>query len=83
MSNGTDANAAWNTEEELSALLWDAREVAAMFGDVLFRSLGSRDAYVDGVTSRLDNYRARRGWSPNGFGGETGPPVAPTDTDRG
>lgn len=54
---------------ELSRLLWDAREMLDMAADQLERGVGPyRDLVI-----QIDAYRARQGWSPNGFGGEPTP----------
>jgi hypothetical protein len=54
----------------LSRLLWDAREIAAMYGDVVASRTGQRAQYVDRVRDEIDAYRAAQGWSRVGFGGE-------------
>lgn len=55
---------------ELSKLLFEAREIAAMYGDVVEASWPGGGDYCYAVRDRLDAYRAERGWSPHGFGGE-------------
>lgn len=60
-----------NENAALSQLLWDAREIAAMYGDVVAGRAGQRSAYVDRVRDRIDTYRAVRGWNAYGFGGES------------
>jgi hypothetical protein len=57
-----------NGDHELDALLWDAREQIAMWGDVVAHRFGRRDPSVDRVRDRIDDFRARRGWSPDGPG---------------
>lgn len=59
------------TPAEVSKLLFEARELIDMYGDVVARATGCRAAHVDDVRDRLDAYRAARGWSRNGFGGES------------
>jgi len=62
-------------DARLSKLLWDAREIAEMFRDILNR----RTAYVQQVLDEIDRYRAERGWNPHGFGGEDN--VQPTSEE--
>lgn len=52
----------------LSKLLWDAREVIAVLAGVTKRRYRS-DRPLQ-LVAEIDNYRAGRGWSPNGHGGE-------------
>lgn len=56
--------------QELSRLLFAAREEIAMWGDVLERRVAERDPSVDRLLAELDGYRTRLGWNPHGFGGE-------------
>lgn len=58
------------TNAELSRLLFEAREQIEMWADVVEARTGQRDTWARSVLARLDAYRAERGWSPNGFGGE-------------
>ena len=65
----------WRTafsEAELSRLLFDAREIVSMYGDVVHARTGQRDDWCTRTRDGLDAYRAERGWSPHGFGGESG-----------
>jgi hypothetical protein len=55
----------------LSRMLWDAREILSMFGEHLELSTGKKDRYIDRTLKQIDEYRAEKGWSPDGFGGET------------
>lgn len=55
---------------ELSRLLFEARESCEMWADVVEKRVGP-DTYTRGLVERIDAYRAARGWSPHGFGGET------------
>lgn len=55
----------------LSGLLWEARESLSMWADVVEGQSGRTDVYTRGLVERIDVYRGERGWSPNGFGGET------------
>jgi hypothetical protein len=56
----------------LSKLLFEAREVAEMFADVVHLRTGNADNMAARVRDEIDAYRAERGWSPHGFGGEDG-----------
>lgn len=59
------------TDAELSRLLFEARELIDMWGDIVGGCEGEESAeYVWRVRDRIDAYRAERGWSPHGFGGE-------------
>lgn len=49
----------------LSRLLFESRELVDMLHD---RTPG--DTWASRVRDEIDTYRAQRGWSPNGFGGE-------------
>lgn len=55
---------------ELSAMLFDAREIISMYADVVVARTGQIDAWLDTTIRRIDSYRAERGWSPDGHGGE-------------
>jgi hypothetical protein len=57
---------------ELSRLLFSAREAVEMFADVAEASAGRTDTHLRQLVADLDAYRAERGWSADGFGGETG-----------
>ncbi len=56
--------------QELSMLLFLAREQVAMWADVVERRVGIRDTTVDKIRDSIDAYRARFGWDPDGIGGE-------------
>jgi glutamine synthetase len=58
------------TDAELSRLLFEARESVEMWADVVEARTGKADNYTRGLVARIDAYRAERGWSPHGFGGE-------------
>jgi hypothetical protein len=58
------------TDAELSRLLFEARELIDMYGDVVEAKAGVPDEWSRQVRDQLDAYRAERGWSPHGFGGE-------------
>jgi hypothetical protein len=53
----------------LSRLLFEAREQIDMWADVI-EARGGYSAVTRAVRDEIDAYRAERGWSPNGFGGE-------------
>lgn len=55
----------------LSRLLFEARELIDMFGDVVEGRTGKDDTWSRRVRDEIDAYRAERGWSPHGFGGES------------
>lgn len=57
-------------EEELSRLLWDSRELIEMLRDLVEKRSGRQDTWSRRVIAEIDAYRAERGWSPGGFGGE-------------
>lgn len=59
-----------NEEERLSRMLWDSRELISMFRDVVEKRSGQQDGWSRRVIGEIDAYRAERGWSPDGFGGE-------------
>lgn len=54
----------------LSKLLFEARESLDMYADVVEARSGRKTPYLLELVARIDAYRAERGWSPNGFGGE-------------
>lgn len=58
------------TNSELSKLLFEAREQIDMWGDVVFARTGQCPEHINSIRDRIDTYRAERGWSPHGFGGE-------------
>lgn len=55
----------------LSKLLWEARELIDMFADTIEAQIWQRADQPRRAVAEIDAYRAERGWSPNGFGGET------------
>jgi hypothetical protein len=57
-------------DAELSKLLFEARELIEMFADVVESRTGAVDASMRVVVCRIDEYRAGRGWNPDGFGAE-------------
>lgn len=58
----------------LSRLLFESRERVDMAGDVVEAQTGKRDEWARRLVAEIDAYRASRGWSPDGFGRETGEP---------
>lgn len=58
------------TNAELSRLLFAAREEIEMWADVVEARTGKQATHTREVLAQLDTYRAERGWSPDGFGGE-------------
>lgn len=54
----------------LSMLLFSAREIISMHGDHVEYASGKRDKWCDRTRDEIDAYRAEKGWSPDGFGGE-------------
>lgn len=59
-------------DAELSKLLFEAREQLDMWADIVEVKSGVPARYPREVVARIDAYRAERGWSPDGFGGEGG-----------
>ena len=57
------------TPAEMSKMLFCAREQLSMWSDVWI-SAGKRDMSLEGLIEQIDAYRASKGWSPSGFGGE-------------
>jgi hypothetical protein len=55
----------------LSKMLFSARESLEMWADVVERRSGRSDDFTRGLVREIDEYRAERGWSPHGFGGES------------
>jgi hypothetical protein len=55
---------------QLSKLLFEARELVDMLGDMVAARTGGADDWSRRVRDEIDAYRAERGWSPHGFGGE-------------
>lgn len=58
---------------ELSRLLFEARESIDMWADVVESRAGEPATYERSLVNRIDAYRARQGWNPDGFGGESVP----------
>jgi hypothetical protein len=57
-------------EARLSKMLFEARERSEMFTDIVEGQTGKRDEWGRRLVAEIDAYRAERGWSPHGFGGE-------------
>lgn len=77
MSAGPVSDGGWgfSAEDEsearrLSRLLFDARELIEMWADVVERSTGDQYSHARRIAGDIDAYRAERGWSGDGFGGE-------------
>lgn len=60
-----------NDAAELSRLLFEAREQIDMWADVVEARTSKPANYTRDLVKRIDLYRAERGWSPHGFGGES------------
>lgn len=56
--------------QQLSRLLFEAREQIEMWADVVERQTGRSADYPRRLVAEIDAYRAERGWSPHGFGDE-------------
>lgn len=56
---------------DLSRLLYDAWDLLDMYGDLINDRTGGRDPHIDRTRDELAAYRATRGWSSNGYGGES------------
>lgn len=54
----------------LSKMLFEAREQCGMWADVAEHRTGQPATAVRRLVAEIDAYRAERGWSPNGYGGE-------------
>lgn len=54
----------------LSRLLFESRERVEMARDMVEHRSGKTDDWARRLVGEIDAYRARRGWSPHGFGGE-------------
>jgi hypothetical protein len=57
-------------DAQLSRLLFEARERSEMFADVIEAQTGQSDEWGRRLVKEIDDYRASRGWSPHGYGGE-------------
>lgn len=55
---------------DLSRTLFGAREQISMWTDVVERRTGKTSTHTRALVAKIDAYRAQRGWSPHGFGGE-------------
>lgn len=54
----------------LSRLLFAAREEIDMWADIIEAKTGEKADPQRRIVREIDEYRAERGWSPNGYGGE-------------
>lgn len=54
----------------LSRILFEARERVEMALEVVEIQSGQVDTWGRRLRDEIDEYRAERGWSPHGFGGE-------------
>jgi hypothetical protein len=58
-----------NEAARLSKLMFEAREAVEMYSDIVSQRLRP-DPWLQRLLAEIDAYRAERGWSPHGFGGE-------------
>jgi hypothetical protein len=56
---------------QVSRMLFLASELLDMYGDLVFSLSDRKDPGIYGLKQDIDGYRAAKGWSPNGFGGES------------
>lgn len=56
--------------QQLSRLLFNGREIAAMYKDVVRENTGKEDAYLKRFIEETDAYRSSKGWDINGYGKE-------------
>lgn len=56
----------------LSRLLFESRERIEMHRDMVENRSGQRDEWARRLVEEIDVYRASRGWSTHGYGGEEG-----------
>jgi hypothetical protein len=66
-----DESAAVKDVRLLSRLLFESRERVEMARDMVESRTGQTDEWARRLVAEIDEYRAARGWSPHGFGGET------------
>lgn len=59
-----------SADARLSRLLYEARTAVELLGGRLRSRTGEKDRWSKRLISEIDEYRADRGWSPDGFGGE-------------
>jgi hypothetical protein len=64
------SEAAQPENARLSRLLFHAREEIDMWADAVERRSGRTAAAQRRLIREIDQFRADRGWSPHGFGGE-------------
>jgi hypothetical protein len=65
-----DAPVEESADARLSRLLYEARTAVELLGDRLRSRTGEKDRWSKRLISEIDEYRAERGWAPDGFGGE-------------
>ena len=70
-SRSTEQDAATTDAATLSRIMFDAREQIDMWADVVEVQSGQPADHQRRLVAEIDAYRAVRGWSPHGFGGET------------
>jgi hypothetical protein len=58
-------------DQQLSRLLFEARELISMQTDTVESRTGKTDDWGRRVVREIDDYRRERGWSPDGFGDPT------------
>lgn len=68
----TGAVAEMPAAQAMSAMLFRCREHLSMWSDVVISQTGKVDPSLVALIAEVDGYRATQGWSPHGFGGETG-----------
>lgn len=71
----------------LSRILFEARERVDMMADIVETNTGQPDLHGRRLMKEIDDYRAKQGWNPHGFGKEIGAPqglpvVCPEDEHR-
>ncbi len=67
-------------DQWLSRILFNAREIASMYFDVVKSRTGKEDTWLKGFISEVDQYRESRGWNKYGFGDEKESPSHLTQT---
>lgn len=67
---GSESSPAETGPAQLSRLLWQARESLEIWADTVEARSRQPDGYTRGLVAEIDTYRAQRGWSRSGYGGE-------------
>lgn len=57
-------------QQQLSKMLFEARELIDMFGDAVEARAGKADTWARRVRDEIDAFRRSFGWNDDGFGGE-------------